>query len=146
MKRVIKMSQAWTAAFAFGVLLTGCGGSSDSKDVSEGPVGPETGGSVNEPILPQPDRSAVLSWSAPTMRANGTDTIELYELDEYIIEYGQDVDSLDRKVTVSGEAEPVMAHKISGLGAGTWYFRVSVEDDDGFRSAPSDTVEKTFES
>lgn len=149
MKRVIRMSKVWIAAFTFGVLLTGCGGASDSTDVSIGPgagiAKPETGGSVVEPILPGAERAAVLSWSAPKSRANDQD-IELYELDKYIISYGQDAESLDREVTVPGEGGVDMAHKISDLSTGTWYFSISVEDTDGLRSAPSGTVQKTFES
>ena len=145
MKRVIKMSQAWIAAFALGILLTGCGGASDSADAGTGSgvstVEPGVGGSVGEPI----ERAAVLSWSAPQFRANNQD-IELYELDKYIIKYGQDSETLDREVRVPGEGGVDMAHKISDLDTGTWYFRISVEDTDGLRSAPSDTVEKTFES
>lgn len=149
MKRVIKMSKAWIAAFAFGVLLTGCGGASDSPGVSVGPEAgitkPGMGGAVVEPVLPEAERAAVLSWSAPTTRANNEE-IELYELDTYIITYGQDVDNLDREVSVPGEGGVDMAHKISGLGTGTWYFSISVQDIDGLTSAPSGIVQKTFES
>lgn len=147
MKRVIKMSKAWIAAFTFGIVLTGCGGSSDSTDASvgAGSLGSDMGASVGESILPEAKRAAVLSWSAPRSRANNQD-IELYELEKYIISYGQDAESLNREVIVPGEGGVDMAHKISGLGAGTWYFSISVEDTDGLRSAPSITVEKTFES
>lgn len=142
MKRVIKVSKAWIAAFAFGILLTGCGGASDSGDTNTGPV---VGGSVEQPAAPETARAAVLSWSAPKSRANNQD-IELYELERYIISYGQNADNLDREVSVPGEGGVDMAHEISDLGTGTWYFSISVEDTDGLRSAPSGTVTKTFKS
>ena len=143
MKRVIEMSKAWIAAFAFGVLLTGCGGGgSDAANAGSGPVGPQIEESVSGPAIYYQNGSAVLSWSAPSTRVNG-EGISMGELSKYIIRYGQDAESLDHEVSVSGQD---MDHTITGLGAGTWYFRMAVEDADGLRSAPSDAVQKTFES
>ncbi|MDN6320575.1 MAG: fibronectin type III domain-containing protein [Marinobacter sp.] len=151
MKRVIKVSKAWIAAFTFGVVLTGCGGASDSAGgVSVGPgagmAKPEIGGAVAKPVFPGAERTAVLSWSAPDSRVNG-DGIKMGELDKYIIHYGQDADDLDRKVIVYGAQEnPNMTHKVSNLGVGTWYFTIQVQDTGGLMSAPSTSVHKQIES
>jgi len=146
MKCVIKVSQAWIAAFALGILLTGCGGGSDSTNtgaaLGASTAEPETGGSIGEPI----ERSAVLSWSAPESRVNG-EGIRMGELDKYIIHYGQNADDLDRKVVVRGAKENAnMTHKVSGLDTGTWYFTIQVQDSGGLISAPSTSVYKQIKS
>lgn len=143
MKRVIKMSKAWIAAFTFGVLLTGCGGASDSGDVS---TGPEADGPVGETIPSEASGSAVLSWSAPDSRVNG-EGIKMGELDKYIIHYGQNADDLDRKVEVFGAKEnPNMTHMVSDLDVGTWHFTIQVQDSGGLVSAPSTSVQKAIRS
>ncbi len=147
MKCVIKMSQAWIAAFLLGVLLTGCGGASDSVSAGTGSSssGSDTGGS-SEPALPGKEKSAVLSWNAPESRVNG-DGIKMAELDRYIIRYGQDADKLDREVVVSDAQEDAhMTHKVIGLDAGIWYFTILVQDNNGLMSAPSAVVDKEIKS
>lgn len=142
-KRVIKVSKAWIAAFAFGVLLTGCGGASDSKDVS---TGPKVDDSVSRPAALDSARSAVLSWSAPDSRVNG-DGIKMGELDKYIIHYGQDADDLGHKAVVSdAQMDAHMTHTVSDLDVGIWYFTIQVQDTEGLISAPSAAVYKKINS
>lgn len=134
MKRVIKMSKAWIAAFVTGILLTGCGGG-DSSSAS----------ASNDPGV-SPERTAVLSWSAPLTRVNG-ESIPMGELDRYVIRYGQDADDLSEEVVVTNAAsEAEMSHEISGLGNGTWYFTIQVQDVNGLISEPSDVVSKAVSS
>lgn len=113
---------------------------------------PETGVVVpgiedpaGESTRPEAKRTAVLSWSAPLTRAND-ESMKPAELSEYIISYGQDAEYLDREVIVPGEGVMDMAHKISDLSAGTWYFSISVKDIEGLESDPSAMVQKTFKS
>ncbi|WP_417546000.1 fibronectin type III domain-containing protein [Marinobacter sp.] len=147
MKRVIKVSQAWIAAFFFGVLLTGCGGSdsaSTSTGSASGGIGSDIG--ISQPNLPGSEKSAVLSWNAPDSRVNG-DGIKMAELDKYIIRYGQDANNLDREVVVSdAQVEARMTHKVSGLDVGVWYFTILVQDTNGLLSAPSAVVDKEIKS
>lgn len=136
MKRVIKVSKAWIAAFAFVGLLTGCGGSSDSEAVS----------SDFRSAAPETEKSAVLSWNAPESRVNG-EYIKMAELDKYIIRYGQNADELDRKIVISdAQANAHMIHKVTGLDDGVWYFTIQVQDYNGLLSAPSDVVYKEIKS
>lgn len=144
MKCVIKMSQVWIAAFTFGVLLTGCGGASDAP--SDSVTGSEATGSDDVVVAPGADKSAILSWDAPTKRVNGEDIEELYDLKQYIIEYGQDADNLDQIAIVANQNEAEMQYKITGLGIGTWHFTIRVQDTEGLISAPSDSVSKKIES
>ncbi|WP_261977560.1 fibronectin type III domain-containing protein [Marinobacter sp. F3R11] len=148
MKRVIKVSQAWIAAFAFGVLLTGCGGGSDSASSGtvSGSAASDTENTVSLPAVPEQEKSAVLSWSAPDSRVNG-EGIKMAELDKYIIRYGQDADNLDREVIISNAQEEAnMTHKVTGLDAGVWYFTILVQDNNGLLSAPSEVVDKEIKS
>lgn len=146
MKNVIKMSPAWIAAFFLGVLLTGCGGSSDSASTGSGSAGTNTEGSASELALLGQAKSAVLSWNAPDSRVNG-DGIKMAELDKYIIRYGQDANKLDREVVISdAQSDAHMTHKVSGLDAGTWYFTILVQDNNGLLSAPSAVVNKEIRS
>ncbi|WP_227515545.1 fibronectin type III domain-containing protein [Marinobacter salinus] len=136
MKRVIKMSKAWIAAFIVGVLLTGCGGGS-SETSSAGSSG---AGSPNDV------RTAVLSWSAPLTRVNG-DSIPMGELDKYVIRYGQDSGNLSEQVVVTNaQAEAEMSYEIGGLDNGTWYFTIQVQDTNGLISEPSQVVSKSIQS
>tara|TARA_R100000322_G_scaffold19232_1_gene12337 strand:- start:316 stop:732 length:417 start_codon:yes stop_codon:yes gene_type:complete len=138
MKRVIKVSQAWIAAFAMGALLTGCGGGGSSD--SSGTQTSSSGG------ISSPERSAVLSWSAPLTRVNG-ESIPMGELDKYVIRYGQDADELSEEVVVTNaQAEAEMSYEVSGLDAGTWYFTIQVQDTNGLISEPSDVVSKSIRS
>jgi len=134
MKRVIKVSKAWIAAFVTGVLLTGCGG---------GDAGSAT---ASNGSTFSPERSAVLSWSAPLTRVNG-DSIPMGELDRYVIRYGQDSENLSEEVVVTNAAsEAEMSHEIGGLDNGTWYFTIQVQDVNGLISEPSDVVSKAISS
>ena len=148
MKRVIKVSPAWIAAFFLGVLLTGCGGGSDSASTNTGSASGGSGsdGGVSQPNPPGSEKSAVLSWSAPDSRVNG-DGIKMAELDKYIIRYGQDADNLDREVVISdAQVEARMTYKVSGLDDGVWYFTILVQDNNGLLSAPSAAVDKEIKS
>jgi len=138
MKRVIKMSQAWIAAFILGALLTGCGGGGSSDS-----TGSQTGSSGQ---IPTAERSAVLSWSAPLTRVNG-ESIPMGELDRYVIRYGQNADELSEEVVVTNaQAEAEMSYEVSGLDVGTWYFTIQVQDTNGLISEPSDIVSKSIRS
>ncbi|WP_298450441.1 fibronectin type III domain-containing protein [uncultured Marinobacter sp.] len=138
MKRVIKMSQAWIAAFSVGVLLVGCGGGESSGSGSVG--------SGNEPASPGIEKAAVLSWSAPDSRVNG-EGIKMAELDKYIIQYGQNADALDHEIVIAdAQVDAHMTHKVSGLGTGVWYFTILVQDSNGLLSAPSALVNKEIKS
>ena len=143
MKRVSKMSTAWTAAFLMGVLLTGCGGgSSDSGASGSGSSGSSSAGVGGSSDV----RSAVLSWNAPLTRVNG-ESIPMGELDRYVIRYGQDDENLTEEVVVTNaQAQAEMSYEISGLDNGTWYFTIQVQDTSGLISEPSDVVSKSVQS
>lgn len=64
-------------------------------------------------------------------------SIALSEIDFYIINYGQDVNSLQQSQDVSGEQT---SFTFEGLVSGTWYFTIQVVDTDGLSSPPSSPV------
>lgn len=132
MKRVIKLSKAWIAALVFGIALTGCGGDSSSG------AGSQVSNSQNSV-----ERSAALSWNAPFQRQNN-ETLEMYELAGYVINYGQDPENLDKTVDVSDSY--TMEYTVQNLEDGTWYFSVQAKDSNGLMSPPSDLVSKTIQS
>lgn len=133
MKRAIKMSKAWIAALVFGIVLTGCGGS--SSDSGSQASGSSQGADTQ--------KSAALSWNAPFQRQNN-ETLEMYELSGYVISYGQDPENLDQTVRVSDAYR--MEYVVDGLSEGTWYFSVQAEDVNGLMSPPSDLVSKSIQS
>ncbi|HKK55556.1 fibronectin type III domain-containing protein [Marinobacter sp.] len=142
MKRIINLSKVWIAALVFGIVLTGCGGGSDSPG-SDPQAGSQASGSQAA------ERSAALSWNAPGQRQNG-DSLELYDLTSYIISYGQDPANLDQTVHVSSDQgnnyPATLQYTVENLSAGTWYFSVQAEDNNGLLSPPSEVVSKTIES
>jgi hypothetical protein len=137
MKRVIKMSKAWTAAFAMGLVLTGCveGISGTSAGTSD-----SSGTSYAEPQQFS-ERSASLSWNAPATRANG-EGIKMGELSGYVISYGQNPEELTEVIRIDDAS--TMDYIISNLDYGTWYFTIQAEDVEGLVSAPSEQVSKTI--
>lgn len=139
-KRVIKVSKAWIAAFVVGAVLSGCGGGSAGGSDSGTPITDNnTSGSSSEVV-----KSAVLSWSAPLTRVNG-ESIPMAELDQYVIRYGQDADNLSEQVVVTNaQADAEMSYEVSGLADGTWFFTIQVQDTNGLISEPSDIVSKTI--
>lgn len=141
MRCVIKMSQAWIAAFILGALLTGCGGGGSSESAESQTSSNNSAGKVSSS-----GGSAVLSWSAPLTRVNG-ESIPMAELDQYVIRYGQDADELSEEVVVTNaQAEAEMSYEVSGLGVGTWYFTIQVQDTGGLISEPSEVVSKAISS
>lgn len=142
MKRIINLSKIWIAALVFGIVLTGCGGGSDSQG-SDPQAGSQVSGSQAV------ERSAALSWNAPGQRQNG-DSLELYDLTNYIISYGQDPANLDQTVHVSSDQDnnypATLQYTVENLSAGRWYFSVQAQDNNGLLSPPSEVVSKTIES
>ncbi|WP_372966339.1 fibronectin type III domain-containing protein [Marinobacter sp.] len=153
-KRVIKMSKAWIAAFALGMLLTGCGGGGGSDDAGPSTSASASGKTTTVGATPKTEsaataetpRSAVLSWSAPATRVNG-DGIDMGELDKYVIRYGQNVDDLNQEVVLEDAAEyPEMSYTVKDLDPGTWFFTIQVQDTQGLVSEPSEPVSKHIQS
>jgi len=149
MKRVIKMSKAWTAAFLLGILLTGCGGGGSdtgSETSGSGSNTSDNAGAGPSGMQPESARAAVLSWSAPSTRVNG-DGIAMGELDKYVIRYGQDVEDLSGEVVIDeADIYPEMSYTVDNLDSGTWYFTIQVQDKQGLVSEPSAPVSKTIRS
>lgn len=128
MERVIRLSKAWIAPFALGMLLTGCGGSSD----------PTYSGLDSQ-------TAAMLSWSAPRSRVNG-EGIRMAELDKYIIRYGTNAGALDKEIIIAdAQKDAHMVYVVRDLDAGVWYFTILVQDSGGLLSAPSEMVSKEIE-
>lgn len=128
------------AAAFLGALLTGCGGGGASSETSsQGAFGDSGSKTVD-------GSKALLSWTAPSTRVNG-DGISMGELDRYIIRYGKEADNLTEQVVIGDAAEDAtMSYIVSGLGQGTWYFSIQVQDTSGLMSAPSAVVSKTIQS
>lgn len=147
MKRVIKLSKAWIAAFAFGVLLTGCGGGS-SDTANTGPSSSDNGHTSEVPFVPvaPAEPVAVLSWSAPSTRVNG-DGIKMGELDKYVIRYGKDREDLSQTIVVdNASVDATMSYTVDGLDTGNWYFTIQVQDNKGLMSEPSEVVSKEIQA
>ncbi|MCG7201531.1 fibronectin type III domain-containing protein [Marinobacter pelagius] len=128
------------AAAFLGAVLTGCGGGSSSSETSsQGAFGDNGSKTVD-------GSKALLSWTAPSTRVNG-DGLSMGELDRYIIRYGQDADNLTEQVVIGDAAEDAtMSYTVGGLGQGTWYFSIQVQDSSGLTSPPSEVVSKSIQS
>jgi hypothetical protein len=82
--------------------------------------------------------TATLSWAAPTTNTNGT---PVTPLSGYTIFYGTSQGALTQSVAVSASAT---SYTVTGLAAGTWYFAVAADAQDGTQSAMSNIGSKTF--
>lgn len=81
-------------------------------------------------------KPVTLSWTAPLSRIDGT-SIELSEIDHYVISFGQDPARLTETQRVDG---PETSFEFDGLSSGTWYFTIRVVDTSGLSSPESDPV------
>jgi hypothetical protein len=85
--------------------------------------------------------SAVLSWSIPTTRSNGS-PLTMAELAGYEIYVLSESTGQSSVVTVSSGA--TTTYTVSGLAAGTYYFSMAAKDTAGNLSALSAVVSKTI--
>ena len=85
--------------------------------------------------------SATLSWSAPSVRADGS-PLPLSELSGYRLYSGSSPNSLSLLVDISDISKT--EHKVTNLDAGTHYYAVSAYNINGIEGAMSDVVSKTI--
>jgi hypothetical protein len=81
-----------------------------------------------------------LSWDIPFEREDGA-ALELYEIDGYMIAYGNSDSNLDSEIFVSGAL--VDSYLLENLSAGTYYFAIATIDSDGTQGDYSSTIIKT---
>lgn len=91
---------------------------------------------TSEPAPSQTGSTVTLTWTAPSTRMDGS-SIALSEIDYYVIDYGQDVATLDQSVNVGGSENN---YTFRNLKPGLWYFTIRVVDTNGLSSAPSEPV------
>lgn len=84
------------------------------------------------------EKSATLSWEAPTKNADGS---ALTNLAGYRIFYGTSRTSLTQSITISSVG--ITAYVISNLNAGTYYFAIKSYNTAGVQSNLSGIVSKT---
>lgn len=124
------------------LMLVGCGGGGGA---SGSPSGAASSSSTQQQVeaeqaSKQASRSAKLSWSLPSARADGSD-LELYEIETFRIYHTTDDGAVEEILEVPGDETEL---NLSGLKAGTHLFAVTVVDSNGLESDFSDTVTKTI--
>ena len=144
------------------ILLSGCGGSSQSagtaSDASSAaavtpPVSTSTGTGdtvVSTPVASTPVASTpvtstpgssgtgdnlTLSWSAPTENTNGS---ALTNLAGYIIYYGTSASAMTQTIDINTVG--IQTYVVDNLSAGSWYFQIVAVNSAGEQSGPSATV------
>jgi uncharacterized membrane protein SirB2 len=90
--------------------------------------------------VPAPTGTAVLSWSAPTTRTDGS---PLSDLQGYRIKYGVMPDHLPCLVEIRDPK--VTSWQVTGLSPGTWYFAVASFDSGFVESELSGVVSKRID-
>lgn len=124
-------------------LLAGCNQTSTASSPSaqgsataQGSSGAPPSGS-GTPTSAQ--KSADVSWTAPTSNTNGS---ALTDLAGYRIYYGTGPGKLDASIDVpnAGASDYV----VTGLTSGTWYFAVAAYTNVGVESTLSSVVSKTI--
>jgi hypothetical protein len=95
--------------------------------------------SVATPVVVQPNGSAVLTWTAPTLNTDGT---PLTNLAGYKVLYGMAPAQLGSSLQVPGAGSTTVS--IEGLAPGTYYFSVEAYTTNGVASAPTPTVSKSI--
>ena len=121
----LTLSGAW---IALALLVSGCDDPGPAAAAAKAPSTVSGG-----------DRTATLSWEAPTSNTNGT---ALTDLVGYRIYYGSSPADLKQSVQISTVG--LQTYVIENLDAGTWYFAVMALASNGAESALSNIVAKTI--
>jgi len=157
------LAQMLSALVISVVLLTGCGGSTQSastgSDASSSvvavtpPTSTGTGSTVaSTPVASTPVASTsnssgsssgattsttnvTLSWSAPTENTNGS---ALTNLAGYIIYYGTSASAMTQTIDINTVG--MLTYVVGDLSAGNWYFQIVAVNAAGVESSPSATV------
>lgn len=112
----------------FIVLLTGCGGSSDSSPSPSNPTPPVS-------------YSMSLAWKAPISRMDGS-SLSLNDVAGYKIYMGKSESNLDLVKTID---DPLtLTTEITGLSQGKYYFAISTYDSENLVSPLSNTLIREF--
>jgi len=111
---------------------------SDGGTPGAGSAGSTSSGGGSAPQQPA-SGSAVLSWSAPTTNTNGT---ALTNLAGYTILYGTNPGALNQAIALNSAS--TNSYTINGLAAGTWYFSIVANSNDGTESSPTSPVSMTI--
>ena len=82
--------------------------------------------------------SALLSWTPPTEREDGS---ALTDLDGYVIYYGLASGEYTESIEISAGLSSYM---IEGLSDGTWFFAMTAKDSSGLESDYSNEVFKSI--
>lgn len=132
------------ACLMLSLSLQGCGDSSD--EVKKEKPKPE----IESPSPEKPEvenNDAVLSWSAPLLRIDGT-SLKMGELSHYEIVYGlsSHPEEMSYSVVIDNASEKSeMSYRIKDLSPGDWFFAIKTVDQDGLESPLSEVVSKTID-
>jgi len=99
----------------------------------------KSGADASQAQTNSPAGSAMLSWTAPTTNTDGT---ALTDLAGYTILYGSSPSALNQSIAINSAS--ANSYQITGLAAGTWYFSVVTNANDGTASAPTAPVSMTI--
>lgn len=122
--------------------LSGCGGSGNGVTSPSALASSSDATTVPTSSAPTPsatNRSATLSWQAPTTNSNGT---ALTDLAGYHIHYGTSASSLNQTIDVPNPG--TSTYTVTGLTAGTWYFAITAYTTSGLESSLSNEGSKTI--
>lgn len=106
-------------------------------EVVSKPDSPSTSGPEDNGVIGESKNAVTLSWTPPGTRVDGS-SISLSEIEDYRINYGQDLKKLEKTIDVPAGTTKT---EIKSLASGTWYFTIQVIDTSGLSSEPSDPIE-----
>ncbi len=122
------------------LMLTGCGGGGGGSGAATQQAAAEQVLTEEQVAIEEELRSARLSWSLPSSRADGSD-LELYEIEAFRIYHTTESGSVEEVLEVAGDETEL---DLSALAAGVHLFAITVVDSNGLESDFSETVTKTI--
>lgn len=124
-------------AFAiFSLIITGCGGGNSAitaSDATGAGSGGTTGGGSSSGSL-------TLKWSAPTTRADNT-SASLSDISGYRLYYGSSATDTPNYVNIN---DGTATQFTITLPSGSYYFRISAIDTNGYEGLRSAPTQKTL--
>ena len=120
----------------FAIIVTACGGGSAGLTSGNSNTSSNTGSGSGSG---SGTGSVTLQWSAPSTRLDGS-TVSLSEISGYRLYYGNSATNTPNHIDLGATSTQYQIN----LPSGTYYFRISALDSNGYEGALSGALQKTL--
>jgi len=132
----------------FSLIIAGCGGgnttisdNSTATNTSNNTTGSSgSGGTTSSGSGTSSTGTAILKWTAPSTRTDNT-AVSLSDISAYRLYYGTSATNTPNSITIT---DATATQYTITLPSGTYYFRISAIDTNGYEGLISGAVQKSL--